>query len=145
MAWLAAGGAVSGDQPGIAGLWRDAVVAALADAPGLAGRLNRIGDDTGEAAPVPFAQVGEIIARPWGGAGRPGRELLFSVSLFDRGSGDRLDALVVAAEAALLVMPREVGGWDVGGVTLVRVRQGKARGGLRSVVIEAQVRMLAGG
>ncbi len=138
--------------------FKAAVLAALAGAPGLTGRLNRVGDGEVERAPVPYAWTGEVIAGEWGGKARPGRELRLGVTIADRGTDaagtggavngggtDRLAVLAGAAEAALLALPRTLtladgAGWETGGVVVTRVRLHRRGDGLRLAQIDLRLR-----
>ena len=141
MAWLAVGTAVSGDD--LPRVWRALILAALRAAPSVTSLANRIGDGDGENAPVPFITVGDGNALPWGGAGRPGREVSWTVTVTDRGPGARIDALVAAVEGVLTALPRSFAGGEAGGVTIVRTAVTRRRDGLRSMTIDARVRLLS--
>lgn len=125
--------------------WREAVKAALAAEPRWAATINRIGDGESEGAPVPSAWVGDCIGSEWGAKDRPGRELRLGLTIVDRGEGERLVALVAAAEASLLAMPRGLtassgAAWESSGTVVTRVRFTRRRDGTRVAMIDLRLR-----
>jgi hypothetical protein len=129
--------------------WRAAVRAALAEDPLWAATINRIGDGESEGAPVPSAWIGDVIGSDWGAKDRPGREMRLGLTIVDRGEGERIAALLAAAEGALLAMPRAltVGDgamWDSSGPVVTRVRFARRRDGTRVAMIDLRLRAWGG-
>lgn len=94
-------------------------------------------------ATPPFAELGELIAVDWGAKDRAGRELRVLVTLRDAGeTGVRLASLAASAGAAIEAMPRDLTGWRIASVALVRSRSWGTGPGQWSASMDYRIRMM---
>lgn len=101
------------------GAYRAALLAALGTAEG----LNGVYEAPPERAGEPWAELGDLLSFDWSTKDIAGRELRSTVTLRDRGdSPARLHDLAAATDAAVQAMPRDLGGWRIAGLVLVRIR-----------------------
>jgi hypothetical protein len=118
-----------------------AVLAALR---GVAG-LNGVYLGPPVKATVPFAELGDLLGGDWSVKDRMGRELRLLVTVRDAGERPaRVQALAEAVGAAIEAVPRDLAGWRVASVVLVRSRLSGATGGRWNASVEYRVRVLAG-
>ena len=119
-----------------------AVLAALR---GVAG-LNGVYLGPPVKATVPFAELGDLLGGDWSVKDRMGRELRLLVTVRDAGERPaRVQALAEAVGAAIEAVPRDLAGWRVASVVLVRSRlAAAAAGGRWNASVEYRVRVLAG-
>ncbi|RUN77540.1 DUF3168 domain-containing protein [Sphingomonas sp. TF3] len=118
-----------------------AVLAALR---GVAG-LNGVYLGPPVKATVPFAELGDLLGGDWSVKDRMGRELRLLVTVRDAGERPaRVQALAEAVGAAIEAVPRNLAGWRVASVVLVRSRLSGAAGGRWNASVEYRVRVLAG-
>ena len=102
---------------------RTAVLETLRAEAGLAGVINGIYDGAPLRAAVPYAVIGDVTGNDWGTKDAAGRELLITLSLYDRGeSAVRLTTLASLVHAAMLALPRTLGGWQVASILPMRSR-----------------------
>ncbi|MET3824874.1 hypothetical protein ABIC16_000567 [Sphingomonas sp. PvP055] len=96
-------------------------------------------------ATPPFAELGELIALDWGAKDRAGRELRLLVTLRDAGeTAVRLAALIASVGAAIEALPRDLPGWRVASVGLVRSRSWGTSPGQWSASMDYRIRMMEG-
>ena len=96
-------------------------------------------------ATPPFAELGELIALDWGAKDRAGRELRLLVTLRDAGeTAVRLAALSASVGAAIEALPRDLTGWRVASVLLVRDRSWATSPGQWSASVDYRIRMMEG-
>jgi hypothetical protein len=96
-------------------------------------------------ATVPFAELGDLLSGDWSVKDRGGRELRLIVTVRDAGdSPARAQVLAGAVGGAIEALPRDLGGWRVASVVLVRSRLSGATGGRWNASVEYRVRVLAG-
>lgn len=98
---------------------QEAVLAALAGVPG----TNGVFLESPARASVPYLVLGEMQSADWGAKGVAGREVRLFVQVRDAGeSWARTVALQGDVSRALEALPRTIGGWSVGTVSLLRAR-----------------------
>ncbi|MFA6124594.1 MAG: DUF3168 domain-containing protein [Sphingomonas sp.] len=96
-------------------------------------------------ATVPFAELGDLLSGDWSVKDRGGRELRLIVTVRDAGdSPARVQVLAGAVGAAIEAVPRDLSGWRVASLVLVRSRLSGAAGGRWNASVEYRVRVLAG-
>lgn len=117
-----------------------AVLAALR---GVAG-LNGVYLGPPVKATVPFAELGDLLSGDWSVKDRMGRELRLLVTVRDAGERPaRVQALAEAVGVAIEALPRDLTGWRVASVVLVRSRLSAAAAGRWNASVEYRVRVLA--
>ncbi|MEG3176622.1 DUF3168 domain-containing protein [Sphingomonas sp. RB3P16] len=95
-------------------------------------------------ATPPYAELGELLGGDWSVKDRAGRELRLIVTVRDAGeSATRAQALAGAVGAAIEAVPRDLAGWRVASVVLVRSRCAAAAAGRWNASVEYRVRVLA--
>ena len=95
-------------------------------------------------ATVPYAELGDLLSGDWSVKDRAGRELRLAVTV--RGAGDtpeRVQALAGAVGAAIAGLPRDLAGWRVASVVLLRSRLSGGPPGRWAALVEYRVRVLA--
>ena len=124
---------------------RTACRRALRDDAVLKAVLNGVFEGPAVRASHPYAEVAETFATDWGTKDQRGREVRLAVLVHDAGeTSSRLVSLAEAVEAAVLAMPRDIGGWRVASLVFVRSRiAGEGRGRWLASV-EFRVRVLQG-
>lgn len=119
--------------------------AALGAVRGVAG-LNGVYLGTPAKATPPYALLGELLSGDWSVKDRAGRELRLLVTVRDAGDGaERIHTLCAAVGAALEALPRDLDGWRLVSVALVRARIGGGAPGAWSASVEYRLRVLAAG
>ena len=119
--------------------------AALSAVRGVAG-LNGVYLGTPVKATPPYALLGELLSGDWSVKDRAGRELRLLVTVRDAGEGSgRIHTLCAAVGAALEALPRDLDGWQLVSVALVRARIGGGAPGAWSASVEYRVQVLAAG
>ncbi|MEN2786485.1 DUF3168 domain-containing protein [Sphingomonas qilianensis] len=121
-----------------------AVLTVLRGDAGLTAGLNGVFEGPAVRASLPFAELGELLAVDWGTKTAAGRELRIAVTV--RGAGDTgaaVAALAGAVGAAIERLPRDLSGWRVASVVLLRTRLLRGGPGAWAAVVEYRVRMLA--
>jgi hypothetical protein len=102
---------------------RQALLLALRDDRTLAGQINGIYDGAPLQAIVPYAVIGDMAGNDWGTKDRAGRELIITLSLYDRGeNAGRLALLASAIHTAIGALPRQLGGWNIASMVPLRSR-----------------------
>lgn len=110
------------------------------------GGLNGVYLGTPVKATMPYALLGDLLSGDWGVKDRAGRELRLLVGLRDAGETPaRIHELGAAVCSALEALPRDLDGWRLVSVALVRARIGGGAPGAWSASIEYRVRVLAAG
>lgn len=100
-----------------------AVIAALTGDPVIAAQANGVFLERPVRATVPYLTMGEMLSADWSAKALPGREVRLVVHVHDTGeSWGRTVALQGAASAAIEALSRNLGGWALGAVTLLRSR-----------------------
>lgn len=122
---------------------RDALLAALRDHAALADAVNAIDAAPAVRATVPYVELGAIASRDWSTKTEPGRELRFSISVFDQDErAERLATLMAEAEAAIAALPRDLSGWRVASCAFLRGRVDRSGNPWRGI-LDYRVRVLA--
>jgi hypothetical protein len=117
-----------------------AALAALRDVAG----LNGVYLSPPVKATAPYAELGDVLSIDWGVKDRAGRELRLAVTIRDAGETPaRAQALAEAARAAIEGLPRDLDGWRVASIALVRSRVGGGPVGRWTALVEYRVRVLA--
>jgi hypothetical protein len=102
---------------------RAAILDALRNDAALIAAINGIYDGPPLRAAVPYAVVGDALGNDWGTKDALGREVVLTVSLYDRHEdAGRLAQLCGAIHAAMAALPRTLSGWSIGSVTPLRSR-----------------------
>lgn len=115
-----------------------AAVAALRTVPG----IGAVHDGAPRRAAFPYAVVEDGIESDWGHKSGDGRELRFAVTLRDGGEqAGRVRALASAADATIGGLGRDLAGWRIVTLQLLR-RRTVADGQGWAVVIEYRARVL---
>lgn len=106
----------------------DALLVALTDHAPLAEAVNGISTAPAIRATIPYAELGAITSRDWSTKTEVGRELRFSVSLFDQDEeAERLAALMAEAETAIAATPRDLADWQIVSCIFLRGRIDRSR------------------
>ncbi len=97
-------------------------------------------------ATVPFAELGDVLSIDWSVKDRAGRELRLGVTVCDAGETPaRVQLLAEGVCDAIEGLPRDLDGWRVASVTLVRSRVAGGPAGRWTATVEYRVRVLAAG
>lgn len=100
-----------------------AVVAALKADPDISASANGVFLERPVRASAPYLVLGPLLTVDWGTKGSRGREVRLAVTVHDAGeSWARAVSLQGAASRAIEALPRELAGWSLGSVVLVRCR-----------------------
>lgn len=119
--------------------WQAAMIAALATVAG----LNGIYQGPPAAASEPWAELGELLTFDWSTKDLAGRELRSTIMLRDRGDdAARVHTLAAAADAAVQGIARDLDGWRIASLVLVRNRIVRAAPRGWTAIVEHRVRML---
>ncbi|MFC3581934.1 DUF3168 domain-containing protein [Sphingomonas hylomeconis] len=121
-----------------------ALLAALRGDAALTAGLNGVFEGPAVKASPPFAELGELLSVDWGTKTVAGRELRVAVTV--RGAGDTgaaVAALAGMVGAAIEAVPRDLAGWRVASVALLRTRLLRGAPGVWAAVVEYRVRMMA--
>jgi hypothetical protein len=121
-----------------------ALLAALRGDATLAAGLNGVFEGAAVKASLPFAELGEVLAVDWGTKTAAGREIRVAVTV--RGAGDTgaaVSALAGMVGTVIEAVPRDLAGWRVASVVLLRTRLLRGGPGAWAAVVEYRVRMLA--
>ena len=122
-----------------------AVLAALRGLDGLNG-LNGVYVAPPVKATVPYAELGDLLSGDWSVKDRVGRELRLAVTVRDAGeTPERAQALAGAIGTVIEELPRDLDGWSVASVVLVRSRVSGGPPGRWAALVEYRVRVLAAG
>jgi Protein of unknown function (DUF3168) len=114
---------------------RAAILQALRGDAALMTAINGVYDGPPIRASVPYAVVSDVTGIDWGTKDAPGRELVLTLSLYDRAEDSgRMAQLMAAIHAAMTSLPRSVSGWDIGSIIPLRSRliRGGSSGSSRS-------------
>ena len=91
-----------------------------------------------------YAELGDLLSGDWSVKDRAGRELRLAVTLRDAGeTPERVQALANAVGEVIEGLPRDLTGWRVASITLVRSRTSGGPPGRWTAAIEYRVRVLA--
>lgn len=95
-------------------------------------------------ATLPYAELGDLLGTDWSVKDRAGRELRFQVAIRDAGdTPDRAQALAEAAGIVIEAVPRDLAGWRIASLVLVRTRCSGGPPGRWAASVEYRVRLLA--
>lgn len=134
------GGAINGGIGAVAAV-RAGVLARLR----AIGGVNGVWEGAGVSAAVPFVLLGDVVASDWSTKDAMGRELRVAVTVRDRGDSPvRASELAAAVEAAVAGLPRELDGWRVASVVLLRSSVVASGKGQWAAMVDHRVRVLAG-
>jgi hypothetical protein len=121
--------------------WQAALVDMLRSMDG----LNGVYEGPPVKASEPWAELGELLSFDWSTKDMAGRELRSTVFVRDRAEGPaRLHTLAAAVDAAAQAVPRDLEGWRIASLTLIRNRIMRDRPGGWTAMVEHRVRLLAG-
>ncbi|WP_010184824.1 tail completion protein gp17 [Sphingomonas sp. PAMC 26605] len=108
------------------------------------GGLNGVYLGTPVKATPPYALLGELLSGDWSVKDRAGRELRLLVTVRDAGEAPtRIHSLSAAVGAAIEALPRDLDGWRLVSVALLRARIGGGAAGAWSGSLEYRMRVLA--
>jgi hypothetical protein len=103
-----------------------AVLSALAAEPAIAAQANGVFLERPARATPPYLVLGPMLSSDWGAKGIAGREVRLTVRVHDAGeSWSRAVSLQGAASSAIDALPRQLSGWRLGSVVLLRARTGR--------------------
>ena len=95
-------------------------------------------------ATIPYAELGDLLSVDWSVKDRAGRELRVAVTIRDAGETPlRGQGLAESVCDAIEGLPRDLAGWRVASVTLVRSRIAGGPAGRWTATVEYRVRVLA--
>ncbi|MFD1610970.1 DUF3168 domain-containing protein [Sphingomonas tabacisoli] len=102
---------------------QDAVLAALAAEPVISAQANGVFLERPVRASTPYLVVGDMLSADWSAKGLAGREVRLLIRVHDAGENwAPTVALQGAVGAAIEGLPREIGGYRLGAITLLRAR-----------------------
>lgn len=114
-----------------------AVVAALEGVEG----TNGVFLERPVRASAPYLVLGELLSADWSAKGVAGREVRLSVRVHDQGENwARTAALQGAVSRAIEGLARDVGGWRLGSVVMLKARTVRERDGSWLGTVEYRVR-----
>ena len=123
----------------------DAMLIALRDRPDFGGLLNGVFVGPPGRTTPPCAELGELLIGDWGTKDGRGFELRPVIIVRDATDAPaRLHALIAAADAAMAALPRDLSGWRIASLVMVRQRVARAGPGLWEASAEYRVRMIEG-
>lgn len=121
----------------------DAMLAALRQSPGFGGVLNGVFVGPAVKATTPYAELGELLVGDWGAKDLRGYELRPIILIRDAtDTPARLHDLIAAADAAMAALPRDLAGWRIASLVLVRQRIARIGAGLWEASADYRVRMI---
>jgi hypothetical protein len=121
----------------------EAMLSALSNAADFGGVLNGVFAGPAVKATMPYAELGELLVGDWGAKDLRGFELRPVILIRDAtDTPARLHALVAAADAAMAALPRDLGGWRIASLVLVRQRVARAGPGQWEASADYRVRMI---
>ncbi|MEO1170013.1 MAG: DUF3168 domain-containing protein [Pseudomonadota bacterium] len=124
-------------------IFAEALLATLRAHTPLADAVNAIDPAPAVRATVPYVELGAIAARDWSTKTEVGRELRFSVSIFDQDErADRLVELMAEAETAIATLPRDLPGWRIASCVFLRGRIDRSGNPWRGI-LDHRARLLA--
>lgn len=110
----------------------------------LSAEINGVYDSRPPRATPPWIEIGEAQESEWGASAMRGRELRFTVVVRDEGTTPaRLHKLTGLAQAAIEAMARDLDGWRIASLVLLRSRAGRRGDGIWASLIEYRVRVTA--
>jgi len=110
----------------------------------MVGGVNGVWEGAGVSAAAPFVVLGDVTASDWGTKDAAGRELRVAVTVRDRGDSPvRVETLAGAVEAAVAGLPRDLDGWRVASVVLLRSSVVASGKGAWAAMVDHRVRVLA--
>jgi hypothetical protein len=122
----------------------DHLLGAALEALGRIEGIRRVYDAPPLQAAVPYALLAIDLETDWSHKSGAGREVRLAATLHDRGERPvRLRGLVAEGEAALAAMPREIEGWRIVTMQLLRSRLVRDSAGGWAAAIEFRARLLA--
>ena len=102
---------------------QEAILAALAAEPVIAGQANGVFLERPARATTPYLVLSEMLSADWSAKDISGREVRLVIRIVDVGeSWSRTVLLQGAASAAVEALPREFGAWRLGSVVMLRAR-----------------------
>lgn len=123
---------------------RAALLAALRGEPAVAARVNAVAEGEPVQATPPVALVQDLASVDWGTKDRAGREIRVAVIVRDAGDTPaRAGEIADAIEQAVAGMPRDLPGWRIASVVMIRARTGAEARGRWSASVEHRFRLLA--
>lgn len=124
-------------------IFHAAMLGALKQQGDVGGALNGVFEGPAVKASEPYAEIGELLSTDWGTKDLAGRELRSAIIIRDRAEGPaRLHALAAAADAAMATIPRDLNGWRIASLTLLRTRIIRTAPGLWAAMVEHQIRLI---
>lgn len=126
-----------------AATFHEAMLAALRGADEFGGAINGVFEGPAVKATAPYAEIGDLLVSDWGTKDKAGAELRGAIIIRDRAEGPgRLHALAVAADAAVASVPRDLDGWRIASLVLLRSRIIRDAPGLWTALVEHRVRLI---
>lgn len=117
-----------------------AVLAAVRDIAG----LNGVYLGPPVKATPPYAELGDLLSIDWGVKDRAGRELRVGVTVRDAAeTSGRAQELAGLVGAAIEGLPRDLDGWSVASVVMVRARTSGGAASRWAASVEYRIRVLA--
>lgn len=123
---------------------RAAVLAWLADDPGLSASLNALVEEVPSRTALPWLAIAASAGSDWGTKDCPGREVRLALELHCRGDQPSTAAdLSAAVEDRLAAMPYAQDGFSLVSIAFLRSRAEQRAGNARAVLLEYRFRLLA--
>lgn len=123
---------------------RAAVLAWLADDPGLSSTLNALVEEAPSRTALPWLAIAASAGADWGTKDCPGREIRLALELHCRGDQPAAAAeLAAAIEDRIAAMPYEQDGFSLVSLAFLRSRAEQRAGNTRAVLLEYRFRLLA--
>lgn len=123
---------------------RAAVLAWLADDPGLSSTLNALVEEAPSRTALPWLAIAASAGADWGTKDCPGREIRLALELHCRGDQPTAAAeLAAAIEDRIAAMPYEQDGFSLVSLAFLRSRAEQRAGNTRAVLLEYRFRLLA--
>lgn len=121
----------------------EAMLAALRADADFGGAINDVFVGPAIKPTPPYAELGEMLVGDWGAKDLRGAELRPVILIRDAtDTPARLHALIAAADAVMAALPRELAGWRIASLMLVRQRVARAGPGRWEASAEYRVRMI---
>lgn len=125
------------------GVFHSAMLVALRADPAFGGALNGVFEAPVSNAAPPYADIGELLVADWGAKQLAGVELRTAILVRDRFDGPaRLHSLAAAADAAMAGISRDLNGWRIASLVMLRTRIVRDGPGMWTALVEHRVRMI---
>lgn len=122
---------------------QQAVVAALRSTPTIMAAISGIYDGPPPRAPFPYVSIGDAISSDWSTKTETGREVRLALTVWDDGEvPGRLHTLMHQVEMAVSGISRDLDGWHIASLVLVRTMVARNPAGSWAGLIEHRVRAI---